>query len=239
MLVIAVVAQLFCGTASVTSASRMLFAFSRDGASPVHRSGAGSRSGARPSIAVWRSACSPGRYAADALERAVGYLVGTSIAVIGLYIAFVLPIILRWRAGDASSRGVVARQALPWIDPLAIGWIALICILFLLPTVPHGHSGQRTASAGTSSTTRRSPSAGRSALRRLVGLSAKHWFKGPIRQGDEDELERIEAQYQRRQLRSRFGRLGCGRTDSPTALSPPATEAVARSHRRSDPKEAT
>ena len=31
---------------------------------------------------------------------AVGYLVGTSIAVIGLYIAFALPIILRIRAGD-------------------------------------------------------------------------------------------------------------------------------------------
>ena len=27
-------------------------------------------------------------------------------------------------------------------------------------------------------------------------LSANKWFKGPIRQGDEDELARIEAQYQ-------------------------------------------
>ena len=34
LLVIAVVAQFFCGTASVTSASRMMFAFSRDGADP-------------------------------------------------------------------------------------------------------------------------------------------------------------------------------------------------------------
>src|SRR5207237_1986299 len=37
LLVIAVVAQFFCGTASVTSASRMMFAFSRDGAIPAHR----------------------------------------------------------------------------------------------------------------------------------------------------------------------------------------------------------
>src|SRR6266487_841013 len=37
LLVIAVVAQFFCGTASVTSASRMMFAFSRDGAIPGHR----------------------------------------------------------------------------------------------------------------------------------------------------------------------------------------------------------
>src|SRR5205814_7413543 len=34
LLVIACVAQFFCGTASVTAASRMMFAFSRDGAVP-------------------------------------------------------------------------------------------------------------------------------------------------------------------------------------------------------------
>ena len=37
LLLIAVVAQLFCTIASVTSASRMMFAFSRDGAVPGHQ----------------------------------------------------------------------------------------------------------------------------------------------------------------------------------------------------------
>ena len=37
LLVIACVAQFFCGLASVTSASRMMFAFSRDGAIPGHQ----------------------------------------------------------------------------------------------------------------------------------------------------------------------------------------------------------
>ena len=37
LLLIAVVAQFFCGTASVTSASRMMFAFSRDRAVPGSR----------------------------------------------------------------------------------------------------------------------------------------------------------------------------------------------------------
>ena len=69
MLVIACVAQLFCGAASVTSASRMLFAFSRDGAVPGHklwrrlatRPHAGLRGGGdlRPGV---------GAHAADALE---------------------------------------------------------------------------------------------------------------------------------------------------------------------------
>ena len=60
----------------------------------------------------------------------VGYAVGTSIAVIGLYIAFVLPIILRYRAGENFERGAwhLGRHY-RWIDPLAILWIALICVL--------------------------------------------------------------------------------------------------------------
>ena len=56
------VAQLFCGAASVTSASRMLFAFSRDGAVPGH--GLWRRLAARADARStrWRrSACSPGR----------------------------------------------------------------------------------------------------------------------------------------------------------------------------------
>ena len=35
----------------------------------------------------------------------VGYYVGTGIAVIGLYIAFILPVILRFRMGTRSSPG--------------------------------------------------------------------------------------------------------------------------------------
>ena len=53
LLFICVVAQFFCLTASVTSASRMIFAFSRDGAFPGHRLlAAGRRATASRSIAV-------------------------------------------------------------------------------------------------------------------------------------------------------------------------------------------
>ena len=37
----------------------------------------------------------------------------------------------------------------------------------------------------------------RADLRRLVGPLGRHWFKGPIRMGTEEELERIEEQYER------------------------------------------
>ena len=69
----------------------------------------------------------------------VGYLVGTSIAVIGLYIAFALPIILRWRLKDRFETGAWSLgNHYKWIDPLAIIWIAFICVLFLMPITPTG-----------------------------------------------------------------------------------------------------
>ena len=40
----------------------------------------------------------------------IGYLVGTSIAVIGLYIAFILPVILRWRRAATGSRAPGASE---------------------------------------------------------------------------------------------------------------------------------
>ena len=51
LLFICVVAQFFCVTASLTSASRMLFAFSRDGAVPGHRLWRRSRQNRVPQLA--------------------------------------------------------------------------------------------------------------------------------------------------------------------------------------------
>jgi uncharacterized membrane protein len=116
--------------------------------------------------------------------------------VIGLYVAFVLPIILRWRARESFERG--AWNLGPhyrWIDPLAIGWITLICILFLMPITPTGipwHSGFDW------NVVNYAPITVGGALLLFGGwwlVSANRWFKGPIRQGSEEELERIEAGY--------------------------------------------
>jgi len=195
LLVIACVAQFFCGTASVTSASRMMFAFSRDGAIPGHK--------------MWRRVNRTSRvpvYAVSAIvflswalmiptywNNVVGYLVGTSIAVIGLYIAFVLPIILRLRAGDSFERGAWSLgKHYKWIDPLAIVWIALICILFLMPISPTGipwHDGFDW------NVVNYAPITVGAALALFGGwyaVSARKWFKGPVREGSEEELEQIE-----------------------------------------------
>ncbi len=50
----------------------------------------------------------------------VGYAVGTAIAVIGLYIAFILPVWLRWRKGDSwdEPRAWSLGKHYKWIDPI-------------------------------------------------------------------------------------------------------------------------
>jgi amino acid transporter len=196
LLIIACVAQFFCGAASVTAASRMMFAFSRDGAVPGRN--------------LWRRVSTRNRvpvYAVGAIavlswalmlptlaNGAIGYLVGTSIAVIGLYIAYGVPIYLRWRAGESFERGAWSTgRHYRWINPLAVAWIILIVILFLMPTVPTAipwHKGFDWNVVNYAPITV-------GGVLVLVGVwwlvSARKWFKGPVREGTEEELARIEA----------------------------------------------
>ena len=105
LLLVCRVAQTFCLTASATSASRMMFAFSRDRAVPGHTWWRKVSANRVPVAASGRSVSWPGADDSDYWNAATGYLVGTSIAVIGLYIAFILPVILRFRAGDSFQHG--------------------------------------------------------------------------------------------------------------------------------------
>jgi len=141
LLFIACVAQFFCTIASVTSASRMMFAFSRDGAVPGHRFWARiSKRDRVPMYSVWAIAVLAWALMIPTLSNAaVGYLVGTSIAVIGLYIAFGIPIYLRLRSGDRFEHGAWSLgRHYKWIGWTSIAWIVFICILFLLPVTPTG-----------------------------------------------------------------------------------------------------
>jgi amino acid transporter len=194
LLVIACVAQFFCGTASVTSASRMMFAFSRDGAIPGHNLWRQVNSRRVPVYAVCAIVTLSWLLMVPTLWNAiVGYLVGTSVAVIGLYVAFVLPIILRYRQKESFERGAWhLGNHYKWIDPLAILWIGLICVLFLMPIAPAGIPWQKGFDWNI---VNYAPITVGGAFVLFGGwylLSARHWFKGPIRQGSEEELERIE-----------------------------------------------
>ena len=104
LLFICVIAQFFCVTASVTSASRMMFAFSRDRAVPGHPLWSKVAPNRVPRNAVWAIVVLAGVLMVPAIwNYLVGYGVGTAIAVIGLYIAFVIPVYLRFRCTTASS----------------------------------------------------------------------------------------------------------------------------------------
>jgi amino acid transporter len=199
LLLIAVVAQTFCTIASVTSASRMMFAFSRDRAVPGHQLWRRVSRDRVPVYAVWAICTLSFALMIPTLTNAfVGYAVGTSIAVIGLYIAFVLPIILRLRAGESFERGAWhLGPHYKWIDWLAIVWIAFICLVFFAPFASVGIPGNE---GFTWDFVNYTPLTVGGAFLLFGGwylLSAKNWFKGPIRQGTEEELERIEAEYAR------------------------------------------
>jgi len=200
LLFIAVVAQIFCTIASVTSASRMMFAFSRDRAVPGHRWwGKVSRRDRVPVNTVWAiCALSFALMIPTLWNGIVGYAVGTSIAVIGLYIAFMLPIFLRLRAGERFERSAWhLGNHYKWIDVLAILWIIFICVVFLLP---FAHGGVPWNDDFDWNLVNYTPLTVGAAFVLFGGwylLSGRKWFKGPVRQGTEEELERIEAQYER------------------------------------------
>src|SRR4051794_2576095 len=137
LLAIAVGGQLFCGMSAVTSASRMLFAFSRDGAVPGWRRWSKLNSKYVPANAVVLICFLAFVLALPAWsgDAAFAYVAVTSVATIGLYVAYAIPIFLRLRAGTGFDPG-------PWslgrwhkpLNVIAIAWVFFICILFIVPT---------------------------------------------------------------------------------------------------------
>ena len=199
LLFICVIAQFFCVTASVTSASRMMFAFSRDRAVPGHPLWSKVARNRVPRNAVWAIAVLAGILMIPAIwNYLVGYAAGTAIAVIGLYIAFIIPVFLRYRMGDRFEPGAwTLGPNYKWIDAIAIGWVALITILFVFPLYKAGLPWEDDFTWELANYT----VVWFAAIGLVFGgwwmLSAKNWFKGPVAQGTEEELARIEAQYER------------------------------------------
>jgi amino acid transporter len=190
LLFIVVGAQFYCGMSSVTANSRMIYAFSRDGAVPGsqfwHKINPRTRT---PTNSIWFAAVGAFILGLPYLYSPVAYFAVTSIAVIGLYIAYGIPILLRLLAGEKFQRG-------PWhlgrwsyvVGWIAVIWIAFIAILFVLPQVAPGN---------TATTFNYAPVAVGVVLLYSGGywfLSAKNWFKGPKVQGSAEELAKIEAE---------------------------------------------
>ncbi|OIV37647.1 amino acid permease [Mangrovactinospora gilvigrisea] len=136
LLLVVIGAQLFCGMASVTANSRMIYAFSRDGALPFSRVWRRTRSLSRvPVNAVWLAACGALVLGLPYLINSTAYAAVTSIATIGLYIAYAIPTLLRLRRGAEFRRGPwhLGRWSRP-VGIAAVVWVGVITVLFMLPT---------------------------------------------------------------------------------------------------------
>ncbi len=189
ILLIVIGAQFYCGMSSVTANSRMIYAFSRDGAIPGssfwHRINKRTRT---PTNSIWFAAVGAFILGVPYLFNSVAYFAVTSIAVIGLYVAYIAPVFLRLRAGAKFQEGPWTLGR--WSRPIGIVgtiWVIVICILFLLPQVQPINP----------STFNYTPIVflvvlGGAAI--WYFASAKNWFHGPKVQGTEAELAAIEAE---------------------------------------------
>jgi amino acid permease (GABA permease) len=187
LLLVAIGAQLFCGMSSVTANSRMIYAFSRDGALPGsqiwHQVNKRTRT---PTNAIWLAAVGALILGLPYLWNGTAYAAVTSIAVIGLYIAYVTPTFLRLRQGDSFERGPwhLGRWSKP-VGIIACVWVVFITILFMLPTVSPIHWSNFNYTVV--------------AVLAVIGfagiywlVSARKWFTGPRVQGTAEELAAIE-----------------------------------------------
>ncbi len=165
----------------------MLYAFSRDGAVPGHKLWHRINPRTRtPTNSIWICAFLAFLAGVPSLREAGGFpatfFAIVSIGVIGLYIAYVIPVFLRLRQGESFQRG-------PWhlgrwsylIGWIAVIWVAFISIYFLLPQF----------SPITWASFNYAPVALLLLMLFVFGywfLSARKWFAGPKVQGTPEEL---------------------------------------------------
>jgi amino acid transporter len=194
LVLIAMVAMFFCGLASVTANSRMIYAFSRDGAVPGHRLWHRLHPTTRtPVNAVWLAVAAAFVLGLPSLYQRGGYSAAffaiVSIGTVGLYIAYAIPIYLRLRSKTFEPG--------PWnlgkwskpIGIIAVVWVVIITILFFAPAFYPWTTFADINWSGPVFVV----------VMAIVAIwyavSAKNWFTGPKIQGSESALEEIEEEY--------------------------------------------
>ncbi|SCK57756.1 amino acid/polyamine/organocation transporter, APC superfamily (TC 2.A.3) [Streptomyces sp. WMMB 322] len=186
LLLIVIGAMLFCGLANMTSNTRQIFAFSRDGAMPGSRWWHSVSPRTRtPVKAVWlAAACSlvlvvPGWWSKTAFTAIV------SVNVVGLFLAYAVPIYLRLRLSDFQpGPWHLGRWGKP-VGIVAVAWILVSNVLFMLPH----------ASPITATTFNYAPIA----LAVVLIIATVWWFatarrrfQGPVSYGRPDEVAAMD-----------------------------------------------
>jgi undecaprenyl pyrophosphate phosphatase UppP len=76
----------------------------------------------------------PALFAPDTFVPPVAFFAVTAIGTIGLYIAYVTPVYLRWRAGDSfEPRSWTLGARYKWINAVAVVFVVLMFIILMLP----------------------------------------------------------------------------------------------------------
>jgi amino acid transporter len=194
VLIIATVGQFFCGAAGLTSASRTWYAFSRDRGMPGWNLFRRLNSERVPLYAVMAVSVAsfiitiPALWG-NSLGVPFAYFAITGICTVGLYIAYVIPVYLRLKAGDRFEPGPWnLGNRYRWICRGAVAFVILVVITLDVPTV---HSAVPWNDDFKLSSFNYTP------LVLVVGIivwiwwrvSAKDRYTGPVRTIDEEEFE--------------------------------------------------
>ncbi len=194
VMLIATIGQIFCVAAGLTSASRTWYAFSRDRAIPGWALFRRVNRDRVPLYAVMAISFFSVLITIPALwgtELGVpfAFYAVTGICTVGLYIAYIIPVYLRLRAGDAFTPG-------PWnlgrrhklVNTLAI--LFVILVVYSLVFLPYAPTGLPWNDDFDATAVNYVPLA--IILPLLFGvwylISAKNRYQGPVRTLEEDEV---------------------------------------------------
>jgi amino acid transporter len=151
VLFISTAGQFFCTVACMTSCTRMMFAFSRDGAIPGAKYWAKLNKNKVPVNGVILTVVVALIITLPAIKAVtiqlpsgpapspIAFYAVVSIGVLGLYLAFAIPIFLRWRAGDNFKPGPwTLGNKYKWLAPIALIEIAITSVAAIMPTSSGG-----------------------------------------------------------------------------------------------------
>jgi len=187
VLVISTAGQLFCAIACLTSCSRMMYAFSRDRGIPGHQRWSKVNRDGVPVNAVLASAIAGLIITLPALWKSprgipTAFYAVVSIGVIGLYMAFLIPIWLRWRIGHHFKQGQWnLGNNYKWMNLVAAAEILVMCIYFILPFEPAAVPGNDSFTWVAVNYAPILVGITSFALWIWWHLSVKKWFRGPVR----------------------------------------------------------
>jgi amino acid transporter len=131
--VLAAMAMWFCGLGTVTSCSRVIYAFARDGGMPYSEKLKQVSTGHHtPTVAIWFTVICAFLALLPIFVEAHAYDVVTSISTIAFYFAYTTPVFLSWR-----GHYVTPLVKGPWhlgrfshgINLVAIVWTVFICAI--------------------------------------------------------------------------------------------------------------